>query len=117
MKVLIASTADGALACLEDSPFNLCKSNVKFREYGARGLAGSYSNIPVYAEWVEHGQTGLLVENTEAAWYEAMASLVENPEAARRIGQNTRSFAEKNLTMERYAKAWMEQILDPLTSG
>ncbi len=117
MKVLTASTADGALACLENSPFNLCKSNVKFREYGARGLAGIYSNIPVYADWVEHDRTGLLVENTETAWYASMAFLVENPETAREIGNNARACAEEKFTLERYAEAWMEQVLDPLAGG
>ncbi len=115
--LLTASTADGALACLENSPFNLCKSNVKFREYGARGLAGIYSNIPVYADWVEHDRTGLLVENTETAWYASMAFLVENPETAREIGNNARACAEEKFTLERYAEAWMEQVLDPLAGG
>jgi len=117
MKVLIASTADGAIACLEDSAFNRCKSNVKFREYGARGLAGLYSNIPVYAEWVEHEQTGLLVENTEASWYSAMKYLVDHTEDARRMGKNARLFAENNFRLENYAHAWMDQILTPLLSS
>lgn len=79
-------------------------------------MAGIYSNIPLYAEWVEQGRTGMLVENTEAAWYAAMKYLVENPEVARRIGDEARAVAEKRFSMERYANAWLTEILEPLVT-
>ena len=37
-------------------------------QYGACGVAGVYSDMPVYNTSVQDGLTGLLAANNEAAW-------------------------------------------------
>jgi hypothetical protein len=40
---------DIALSPLQDTPFNRCKSDIKFLDYSAIGAAGIYSRGPAYA--------------------------------------------------------------------
>jgi glycosyltransferase involved in cell wall biosynthesis len=69
---------DFAVAPLVDTDFNRSKSDLKFLEYAALGLPGAFSQLTAYAS-VEHGVTGLLVENQADAWYEAIAQLADSP--------------------------------------
>ena len=46
------------LAPLRDSAENRAKTNNKYREYAALGIPGIYSDMPVYASSVRHGETG-----------------------------------------------------------
>lgn len=111
MKDFISRAADAALAPLDINHFTLCKSNNKFREYAARGLAGIYTDMPVYASCVENGRTGFLVPNRPEAWHEAMKKIIENPKATRNIGLAARKFAEDNYTMGKYADWIKDNVL------
>lgn len=73
---------DIALVPLADTAFNRAKSNIKWLEFSAAGIAGVYSDLPPYAA-VRDGATGLKVANTTQAWRQAIAGLVEDP--ARRM--------------------------------
>lgn len=75
-----------ALVPLQDNAFNRSKSNIKWLEYSACGIAGIYSKAPAY-HCIRHGETGLLVDNTEAAWLEAIESLIEQPERRMALAQ------------------------------
>jgi 2-polyprenyl-3-methyl-5-hydroxy-6-metoxy-1,4-benzoquinol methylase/glycosyltransferase involved in cell wall biosynthesis len=77
---------DLALAPLLDNTFNRCKSNIKWLEYSAAGIAGIYSDLPPYA-CIRHGETGLLAENTAEAWLAAIEELIEYPEKRSAIAQ------------------------------
>ncbi len=68
-----------ALAPLQDTAFNRCKSNIKWLEYSACGIAGIYSDVLPY-RCIRNGETGLLAANNEAAWLAAIESLIERPE-------------------------------------
>ena len=67
------------LAPLKDTAFNRAKTNNKYREYAGLGVAGIYSDVPVYADCVHHGETGYLTSYDEGRIYEAMCTLVEQP--------------------------------------
>ncbi len=68
-----------ALAPLKDNPFNRAKSNIKWLEYSACGLAGVYADLPPYADCVVPGETGLLAGPDPEAWFEALDELVSDP--------------------------------------
>lgn len=75
-----------ALVPLEDNAFNRCKSNIKWLEYSACGIAGIYSDVLPY-RCIRQGETGLLVNNTEATWREAIESLIAQPERRMAMAQ------------------------------
>ena len=66
---------DIGITPLVDNQFNRCKSAIKFFDYSALGMATVASDIGVYTP-IRHGNNGLLVENTEHAWYEALKMVV-----------------------------------------
>lgn len=89
-----------ALAPLEATPFNDCKSNIKWLEYSAAGIPGIYSNTTPYNSCITHGETGLLVENTETAWFNALEDLINNPEYAHKIALKSQLSVINNYSIE-----------------
>lgn len=85
---------DIGIAPLHDSPSSRAKTELKYREYGACGIAGIYSNIPPYTTCVTHQKNGLLVENTSTAWYHALKTLITNTQ----LRKNIRSTALNDVT-------------------
>jgi glycosyltransferase involved in cell wall biosynthesis len=102
---------DGAVAPLEDTPFNRCKSDLKFLEYSAMGLPGVYSDIGVYTSCVD-GLNALLVENTTQAWSEALRSLCADPG----LRNHLRSNAYRYVVEERCLAHGATQYLAAITS-
>jgi GT2 family glycosyltransferase/tetratricopeptide (TPR) repeat protein/glycosyltransferase involved in cell wall biosynthesis len=91
---------DFALIPLLNEPSNNAKSNIKWLEYSACKIAGIYSKSPAYNASIQHQKTGLLVENNENDWFEAIQYLIENPKQRKRIAENA------------YQKVWQKHALD-----
>lgn len=102
---------DIGLAPLPDSPFYRSKTENKFREYAACQIAGVYSDIEVYRRVVQPGISGLLVENTPEAWYQALHALVSDPGLRQSIAQQARQQAERLFPPGDFERIWWEQIL------
>lgn len=104
---------DIALVPLEDTPFNRCKSNIKWLEYSICGIPAVYAALPPYAD-VEQGRTGLLAR-ARADWNEALDVLIREPglrvsiaeEASKRV---RRSFSLSN-NVGQYLEFY-ESVLD-----
>ncbi|MES3674760.1 glycosyltransferase [Halomonas elongata] len=94
------------LAPLLDSAFNRGKSFIKFLDISVMGGVGVYSRRPPYTEIVEHGVTGLLVDDTPQAWYGALRYLVERPDVARRMAQNAARIARERGDPAHAAAFW-----------
>lgn len=105
-----------ALVPLRDIPFNRGKSNIKWLEYSACGIAGIYSKVEPY-RCVRHGETGLLVDNTEEAWLAAIESLIEQPERRMALAQAAqREVFERyalQTNVQRYAEAYRAVLEQP----
>ncbi|HBF36356.1 MAG TPA: hypothetical protein DDW50_03460 [Firmicutes bacterium] len=102
------------LCPIMDLLHNRCKTDNKFREYGACIIAGIYSNIPPYSANVQNGETGLLVENNEQAWYEAIKLLITNDGLRNKITAQARKWVEEQRSIPEVAKLWMELFLQVL---
>jgi len=80
-----------AVAPLRDTPFNRCKSDLKFLEYSALGLPGIFSDVVPYSQSVCDGETGLVVPNDEEAWCAAILRLAENIDLRTQMASAARS--------------------------
>lgn len=85
-QVLMKAGLDIAIVPLEDTPFNRCKSNIKWLEYSACGIPGVYSDILPYNSCVAEGRTGLLADGSTGKWVEALETLITQQSLRRSIG-------------------------------
>ena len=101
---------DVGLAPLLDDAFHRSKSNNKFREYAASRIAGVYSNVEVYSRCVVHEETGLIVQPTPGAWYEAIVRLAKDRSLRERIQYRAWQFAVEHYSLDAAEEAWWGQI-------
>ncbi|SAL61503.1 glycosyltransferase [Caballeronia telluris] len=78
---------DIGIAPMTASTANLYKTNNKYREYGGLKIAGVYTNSSPYKETVIDGKTGLLVEHTTEAWFNALERLVTDTDLRESIAE------------------------------
>lgn len=91
---------DIGLAPILDTPFNICKSNIKWQEYSLMGIPTIASKVGPYAESIKHASTGYLVENTMDGWYNAYKLLIENETLRRKIGAKAKQDVIDNWSLE-----------------
>lgn len=101
---------DIAIAPLQDTPFNRCKSDVKFLDYSAIGAAGIYSHVPAYEKTVQHLQTGWLAENKVEAWIEALEELLTDDQLRGQLAQNATHYLFTQRTLAQCAHQWGDAI-------
>jgi glycosyltransferase involved in cell wall biosynthesis len=101
---------DIGLAPLPDDEFHRGKSNNKFREYASCGIAGVYSDMPVYNTSVEHERTGLLVPNDDAAWSAAVERLITDTALRHGIAERARAYARTHFNESVTDGEWMNAI-------
>ena len=80
------------IAPLVDTPFNRCKSDIKFQEYAALGIPGVFSNLPPYSDAVIHACNGYLAGD-ERDWVEMLGRLISSAQ----IRQNVATSAMEGL--------------------
>ena len=101
---------DIAISPLRDVPFNGCKSDIKFLDYGAIGAAGIYSRVPAYESSVRHLETGWLVENDVDAWVEAMEQLLSNDCLRMQLARNATQYVYSKRTLARCSRSWLQAL-------
>ncbi|WP_019908944.1 glycosyltransferase [Paenibacillus sp. HW567] len=101
---------DIGLAPLKDSLFNFSKTNNKFREYSACGIAGIYSASPAYKENVVHEKSGLLVQHTTRDWYKGIKEMIENRGLRQRIRETAELYSRIHFSVAHSANTWTRHI-------
>lgn len=98
------------LAPMEDDLFHRSKTNIKYREYGACGIAGIYSDVSLYHSSIQHGVNGLLVDNSPAAWCSAIERLILDPALRETIKNNASQDVFENCQMPDYCYRLFDHI-------
>lgn len=75
------------LAPIEDTIFNRAKSENKWTEAGLVRVPTVASKVGAFAEVIKHNEDGILVENTEYQWYQAIKELIDDPIKRKKIGK------------------------------
>lgn len=109
------------LAPLKDHEANRNKTDNKYREYGACGCVGIYSDISPYRDVVRNSVTGLLVENTRSAWLEAVTDLLAHPARRAALAQNAFDDVKARYDISHVSTVWAEFFINlagqlPLTA-
>ena len=88
---------DVGLAPLIANRFNDCKSDIKWLEYSALGLATIAAECPAYQESIEHGQSGLLAVASPEGFYDAMRRLIVDCELRESLQRHASAIATEKL--------------------
>ena len=104
---------DIALAPLHDTLWNRSKTNIKYIEYAACGIAGVYSDMPLYNTCVRHGVNGMLCADTEDAWYNALTALIEDPALLDRVRESALQDVKANYSVDAAAERLWEELIVP----
>lgn len=107
---------DIAVAPLQDTQFNRCKTNIKWLETAMIPAAFVGSNIEPYKGSVTEGETGLLVNNDSESWYEALESLVLDKELRQRLAKNAMAEVKKNWSVSSNWEA-LKDIVDDVAES
>ncbi len=104
---LAAMRPDILLAPLGESRSEQSKCPRKFLDASSAGCPGIYSDVDTYRPFVRNGETGLLVEDREDAWYDAIRQLADDPELRQRIAEA----ASRSVRHEFSCKVLMPEFL------
>ena len=107
-KILVQ--ADINLAPLEMSQFNECKSEIKWIEAALVRVPTIASNIGAFKDMINDNETGVLCENTEEAWYQAISKLVECKELREDISKNAYNYVINHCITESEAGEYLQLI-------
>lgn len=101
------------IAPLISSPFNECKSHIKWMEYSSYKIPVVASRVyPYYKDilgvpTIEHEETGLLCDTTED-WVNNLSRLIESEELRKKLGENAYNHIVKNWQY----KDWKKNIIE-----
>jgi hypothetical protein len=109
LQSLAEAQFDIGLAPLDNDLFHRSKTDTKFREYGASGVAGIYSAVDVYAA-VQDGQTGLIVASNTDAWLAALSRLIDDQTLRTNIQRQARAYVNEHYSPERFDATLLRQI-------
>lgn len=103
------------LSPLVDSLFNRAKSEIKWAESALVEVPVVASNMGAFKDSVKNNLTGMLVENTDQAWYEAICSLVEGKEKRNKIGVQSRQYVLKHYRTTGHRAMELQRFIRSIT--
>jgi glycosyltransferase involved in cell wall biosynthesis len=90
----------GASEDASSADFNACKNPFKYLNYGTAGIPGIYSASPIYLGCIQHGVTGLIVENRLSEWTHALEMLAFD----QRLRQSVREAAFEDIVATHHVR-------------
>ena len=87
---------DITVAPLVDTIFNRGKSELKWADSSLVEVPVVASNIGASKDVVKDGETGVLVANTDEAWFDGLEKLVTNKKLRVEIGRQAREYVKNN---------------------
>jgi GT2 family glycosyltransferase/2-polyprenyl-3-methyl-5-hydroxy-6-metoxy-1,4-benzoquinol methylase/glycosyltransferase involved in cell wall biosynthesis len=93
---------------LDDSVFNSCKSAIKFVDYSLAGIPTVCSAVAPYIDVMEHGITGILVENEVDTWYREVKRLALSAAERNKLATAARHYCLANFSLDKMVDAWQE---------
>jgi glycosyltransferase involved in cell wall biosynthesis len=104
------SQCDICLQPLDDTKFNRYKSDIKFLEAGAAGLAVIASPV-VYEDYIDHGKTGLIASSPKE-WKDLLMKLVKDVGYRKTLGANAKAYVRENRLLMQHAHKRLEWYRD-----
>jgi glycosyltransferase involved in cell wall biosynthesis/tetratricopeptide (TPR) repeat protein len=95
--------ADINLAVLKRTPFNDCKSEIKWLEAAMLGIPSVVSRTARHEEVIAEGVTGLMAETPEE-WFDSLDALISDRALRERIGRAAKSAVLERYGLERMAE-------------
>lgn len=109
----ILHSCDISLQPLNDSVFNRYKSDIKFVEAAAGGLA-VLASPTVYEKTIKHGDTGLIADKPRA-WEEAFSRLASDSGLRKQLGANAKEYVMRDRMLIDHIRerlTWYGQLWD-----
>jgi glycosyltransferase involved in cell wall biosynthesis len=107
---------DIGLCPLIDNEFNRMKSAIKWMEYSMVGMATVAANIPPYSKVISNGNTGLLCNEDEKEWENAIEYLIKSKSARFAMACEAKQEVLKNHNIHTKAHLWADaynSVLNP----
>jgi len=95
---------------LDNSVFSSCKSPIKYFDYSLAGVPTLASNLPPYLDFIENENTGLLVNNNNNAWFNAIKEVILSSQKRSHLADMARYYVVENYPLEYSAKLWNDTI-------
>ncbi len=102
------------VAPLVNVPYNMAKSNVKFRDFAAAGIPAVYSAAPPY-DSVQHGVTGLLAKNL-TEWMAGITALLGDRSLRSSIAAAARRYVVEHHSLTRICALWLDLFIQLVPS-
>lgn len=99
---------DIGLCPVVDNHFNRNKSSIKWLEYSVLGAATIASNIPPYSPVISDGHTGILADENEASWVDALESLIIDKYKREKMAKAAKNEVLTNHNINTNAHLWVE---------
>lgn len=102
--------ANCAIAPLQNTKFNICKSNLKWLEYTASCIPTIASNVSPYKEDIINGKNGFLASNVNE-WYENINKLLNDNQLCADIVNTARITIEDKYDIKSVVYDWEKAII------
>lgn len=94
------------LAPLLDTVANRSKTDNKYREYAACGIAAIYSDIAPYRSVIVHGQNGLIASEAASQWMDHLRLLIVDKQTRKRVVEEAISDVRNRYDIVQVSSVW-----------